>query len=145
MLVAENVVNHSNGNLTVRSYEKVSGSLPLPNLVEIQTDSFRWFVEEGIKEVFRDVYPIAGPGNSLELDFVNCRFEDPKYDVDDCKNRDMTYARPLKVTLRLRNNLIGEINESEVFMGDFPWMTERGLFLGDGAQLIIPTAESAAA
>jgi len=137
MLVAENVVNHSNGNLTVRSYEKVSGSLPLPNLVEIQTDSFRWFVEEGIKEVFRDVYPIAGPGNSLELDFVNCRFEDPKYDVDDCKNRDMTYARPLKVTLRLRNNLIGEINESEVFMGDFPWMTESGTFIINGAERVI--------
>ena len=118
-------------------YSKISGKLPLPNLVEIQTDSYSRFINEGIDEVFKDVYPILGPGNNLELHFVKSHFEDPKYSVDECKDHDMTYASPLRVTLRLKNNQTGEIKESEVFMGDFPKMTESGTFVINGAERVI--------
>ena len=120
-----------------RDYSRISGSLPLPNLVEIQTDSFKWFIEEGIKEVFEDIYPITNFNETLSLEFVDCRFDEPKYDVDEAKDRDAIYSAPLRATLRLVNNSTGEIKENEVFMGDFPLMTDAGTFIINGAERVI--------
>ncbi len=118
-------------------YSKISGSLPLPNLVEIQTESFRWFVEKGINEVLNDVFPISNYSDTLQIEYVSCRFDKPKYDYLECKERDMTYSAPLRTTLRLRFKETGEIKESEVFMGDFPLMTESGTFIINGAERVI--------
>ncbi len=120
-----------------RSYSKISSSLELPPLVEIQTSSFDWFIKEGIKEVFEDIYPIKNHNSNLVLEFVNYRFEQPKYSTRECKERDATYAAPLIVTLRLQNNETGEINEQDVFMGDFPLMTPSGTFIINGAERAI--------
>ncbi len=137
MIVAKNLLNQPNGQLERKSFAKVSGSLKLPDLVEIQTSSFQKFVEGGIEEVFKDVYPIVSPSDSLELRFASYRFDEPKYKVEQCKDRDMTYARPLKVSLSLINKETGEIKDSEVFMGDFPWMTQSGTFIINGAERVI--------
>ena len=118
-------------------YSKISGTLPLPNLVEIQTESFKWFITQGIKEVLEDVFPIANYSDTLQIEYVDCRFDQPKYDYLECKERDMTYSAPLRVTLRLRFKETGEIKESEVFMGDFPLMTKSGTFIINGAERVI--------
>ena len=118
-------------------YSKISGSLALPNLVEIQTDSYNWFIKTGIDEVLRDVFPIGNYDNTLEIEYVSCRFDEPKYDFLECKERDMTYCAPLRVTLRLHFKTTGEIKESEVFMGDFPLMTDSGTFVINGAERVI--------
>ena len=118
-------------------FSKISGTLPLPNLVEIQTKSFAWLLEEGIDEVFRDVYPIADRNDKLVIEYVGCRLDKPKYDHLECKTRDLTYSAPLKVTLRLINRTTGEIKENEVFMGDFPLMTDSGTFIINGAERAI--------
>lgn len=120
-----------------RSYSKISSSLELPPLVEIQTSSFDWFIKEGIKEVFEDIYPIKNQNINLVLEFVDYRFDQPKYTTRECKERDATYAAPLIVTLRLLNNDTGEINEQEVFLGDFPLMTPSGTFIINGAERAI--------
>ena len=85
------------------NYSKISGSLALPNLIEIQTSSFDWFLKKGIIEVFQDVFPIASSKGDLTLEFLSCRFDEPKFNEVDCKNRDLTYSRPLRATLRLNN------------------------------------------
>ena len=118
-------------------YSKISGTLPLPNLVEIQTESFKWFITQGIKDVLDDVFPIANYSETLQIEYVDCRFDQPKYDYLECKERDMTYSAPLRVTLRLRFKETGEIKESEVFMGDFPLMTKSGTFIINGAERVI--------
>lgn len=118
-------------------FSKISGTLPLPNLVEIQTKSFEWLLQEGIDEVFRDVYPIADRNDKLIIEYVGCRLDKPKYDHLECKTRDLTYSAPLKVTLRLSNKTTGEIKENEVFMGDFPLMTDSGTFIINGAERAI--------
>ena len=118
-------------------FSKISGTLPLPYLVEIQTKSFKWLLDEGIDEVFRDVYPIADRNDKLIIEYVGCRLDTPKYDFLECKTRDLTYSAPLKVTLRLINKGTGEIKESEVFMGDFPLMTDSGTFVINGAERAI--------
>ncbi len=118
-------------------FSKISGSLPLPYLVEIQTESYKWFLEEGIHEVLNDVFPITNYAENLIIEYVSCRFDKPKYGYLECKERDMTYNAPLKVTLRLRFKDTGEIKESEVFMGDFPLMTESGTFIINGAERVI--------
>ncbi len=118
-------------------YSKISGTLPLPYLVEIQTESFDWFLKEGIDEVFRDVFPITNYAEDVMIEYINCRFQETKYDYLECKNRDMTYSAPLKVTLRLHFKNTGEINEEEVFMGDFPLMTDSGTFIVNGAERAI--------
>jgi len=120
-----------------RNYSRISGSLELPNLVEIQTDSYKWFKEVGIKEVFNDVYPISNFAETLSLEFVNCRFDEEKYPADESKDRDANYAAPLRATLRLVNSNTGEIKENEVFMGDFPLMTDSGTFIINGAERVI--------
>ena len=118
-------------------FSKISGSLPLPYLVEIQTKSFQWLKDEGIDEVFKDVYPIADRNGNLIIEYVSCRLEEPKYGYLECKTRDLTYSAPLKVTLRLINQTTGEIKENEVFMGDFPLMTDSGTFIINGAERAI--------
>ncbi len=118
-------------------YSKISGTLPLPNLVEIQTESFRWFIEKGIDEVLHDVFPISNYSETLQIEYVSCRFDAPKYNYLECKERDTTYSAPLRVTLRLCFMETGEIKESEVFMGDFPLMTDSGTFIINGAERVI--------
>ncbi len=118
-------------------YSKISGTLPLPNLVEIQTKSFDWLIKEGLDEVFRDIYPIKNPSETLIIEYVSCHLEEPKYDIAECKTRDLTYNSRLNVLLRMRNQETGEAQDSEVFMGDFPIMTDAGTFIINGAERTI--------
>lgn len=130
-------VTQAKSRINRRNYSRISGSLELPNLVEIQTNSYEWFKNEGIKEVFNDVYPISNFNETLTLEFVDCRFDEPKYSVDEAKDRDANYSAPIRATLRLINNGTGEIKENEVFMGDFPLMTDSGTFIINGAERVI--------
>ena len=123
--------------ITRRNYSRISGSLELPNLVEIQTNSYKWFKEVGIKEVFDDIYPITNFNETLSLEFVDCAFDEPKYSVNESKDRDANYAAPIRATLPLINSGTGEIKEQEVFMGDFPLMTDSGTFIINGAERVI--------
>ena len=123
--------------ITRRNYSRISGSLELPNLVEIQTNSYKWFKEVGIKEIFDDIYPITNFNETLSLEFVDCAFDEPKYSVNESKDRDANYAAPIRATLRLINSGTGEIKEQEVFMGDFPLMTDSGTFIINGAERVI--------
>lgn len=133
----EKNVTQAKSRINRRNYSRISGSLELPNLVEIQTNSYEWFKNEGIKEVFNDVYPISNFNETLTLEFVDCRFDEPKYSVDEAKDRDANYSAPIRATLRLINNGTGEIKENEVFMGDFPLMTDSGTFIINGAERVI--------
>ena len=133
----EKNVTQAKSRINRRNYSRISGSLELPNLVEIQTNSYEWFKTEGIKEVFNDVYPISNFNETLTLEFVDCRFDEPKYSVDEAKDRDANYSAPIRATLRLVNNGTGEIKENEVFMGDFPLMTDSGTFIINGAERVI--------
>jgi len=120
------------------TFSKINEVIDMPNLIEIQKDSYKWFVEEGLKEVFRDMSDITDYSGNLRLSFVDYRLDDtPKYDVTECKARDTTYAAPLRVTAHLVNSETGEIKESEVSMGDFPLMTESGTFVINGAERAI--------
>ena len=117
------------------TFSKINEVIDMPNLIEIQKDSYKWFVEEGLKEVFRDMSDITDYSGNLRLSFVDYHLDDtPKYDVTECKARDTTYATPLRVTARLVNVERDEIKESEVSMGDFPLMTESGTFVINGAE-----------
>ena len=110
----------------------------MPNLIEIQINSYNWFLKEGLKEVFHDVSPIADYNANLLLEFIDYRLDDePKYDIEECKERDATYAAPLRVKVRLINKESGEIKEQEIFMGDFPLMTPSGTFIINGAERVI--------
>ena len=126
------------GKNTRMSFSKINEVIDMPNLIEIQKDSYNWFIEEGLKEVFNEMSSITDHTGNLVLDFVDYRFDEkPKYDIQECKARDTTYAAPLRVTARLINNETGEIKESEVFMGEFPLMTESGTFVINGAERAI--------
>ena len=121
------------------SYSKQKEVLEMPNLIEVQTDSYKWFLEEGLNEVFRDISPIADYNGNLSLEFVSfelCR-DDVKYSIEECKERDATYAAPLKVKVRLHNNETEEISEHDIFMGDLPLMTATGTFIINGAERVI--------
>ena len=124
-----------------RDYSKVSGSLLLPNLVEIQTDSFEWFKKEGIKEVFDEIYPIYNYGGNIKLKFAEYDFGTPKYSVNECKVREANYAAPLKARMELEivDPATGEVYNKweEVFLGDFPLMTDTGTFIINGAERVI--------
>ena len=112
----------------------------MPNLIDLQRKSYEWFIEEGLKEVFRDVSPITDYSGNLRLEFGDYRLEEtPKYSIEECKERDTNYAAPLRVNARLINNETGEIKEQEIFMGDFPLMTEQGTFIINGAERVIVT------
>ncbi|MBR5922984.1 MAG: DNA-directed RNA polymerase subunit beta [Clostridia bacterium] len=120
------------------TFSKINEVIEMPNLIEVQKDSYNWFIREGLKEVFKDMSAITDYSGNLVLSFIDYRIDEkPKYDVAECKARDTTYAAPLRVTARLLNNETGEIKESEVFMGDFPIMTESGTFVINGAERAI--------
>ena len=120
------------------SFSKIKEIADVPNLIEIQVDSYKWFLKDGLKEVFDDISPIEDYTGNLILEFVDYSLdENPKYDIEECKERDATYCAPLKVKVRLINKETGEIKEQEVFMGDFPLMTERGTFVINGAERVI--------
>ena len=121
------------------SYSKQEEVLEMPNLIDIQKSSYQWFLNDGLKEVFNDISPIEDFNQSLSLEFVDfqiCR-DDTKYSIDECKERDATYAAPLKVRVRLNNKETGEISEHDIFMGDMPLMTETGTFVINGAERVI--------
>ncbi len=120
------------------SFSKINEALEMPNLIEVQKKSFEWFLTEGLKEVLADVSPIVDYSGNLSIDFVDYKIDNtPKYPVEECKERDVNYAVPLKVRVRLTNRLTGEIKEQEIFMGDFPMMTENGTFVINGAERVI--------
>ena len=127
------------GKRTRMSFAKVKDVTEMPNLIEVQLDSYEWFLREGLLEVFDDVNPISNFTGNLVLEFVDYKLDmdNIKYSVEECKERDCTYAAPLKVSVRLTNNETGEIKEQEVFMGDFPLMTEQGTFIINGAERVI--------
>ena len=122
------------------SFSKINEVGEMPNLIQIQTESYDWFIKEGLSEVFEDVSPIKDYADNLILEFIDYSLSDPpKYEQEECKERDVTYAVPLKVKVRLVNKETGEVKEQEVFMGDFPLMTEKGTFIYNGAERVIVT------
>ncbi|ACX67963.1 DNA-directed RNA polymerase, beta subunit [Paenibacillus sp. Y412MC10] len=125
------------GRRTRRSYARINEVLEVPNLIEIQQKSYEWFLEEGLREMFQDISPIQDFTGNLVLEFIDYSLGEPKYTVDDAKERDVTYAAPLRVKVRLINKETGEVKEQEVFMGDFPLMTETGTFIINGAERVI--------
>lgn len=125
------------GRRTRRSYARINEILEIPNLIEIQQKSYEWFLEEGLREMFQDISPIQDFTGNLVLEFIDYSLGEPKYTVDDAKERDVTYAAPLRVKVRLINKETGEVKEQEVFMGDFPLMTETGTFIINGAERVI--------
>ena len=119
------------------SFSRIEEVLDMPDLIEVQKNSYRRFLQEDLREVLNDVSPINDYTDNLVLEFVDYSLDEPKNSVERCKERDMTYAAPLKVFARLKNRETGEIKESDVFMGDFPLMTEHGTFVINGAERVI--------
>ena len=120
------------------SFSKIEGSLDMPNLIEVQKKSYKWFLEEGLKEVLRDVSPIVDYSGNIYIEFVDYTIDpNPKYPVEECKERDVNYAVPLRVTVRMYNKETGEVVDKNVFMGDFPLMTDNGTFVINGAERVI--------
>ena len=125
------------GLRTRQSFGHIEEVLPMPDLVQIQLESMRWFLEEGLAETFRDISPITDFTGNLVLEFLDYQFGEPKYPVEESKERDVTYAAPLRVKARLVNKETGEVKEQEVFMGDFPLMTDQGTFVYNGAERVV--------
>ena len=133
-----NVKPVKQGSRTRMSFSQINEVMEMPNLIEVQKDSYQWFLDKGLREVFRDIDEITDYSGNLSLVFVDYRMDDkPKYTVKECKERDATYAAPLRVTARLINKETGEVKENEVYMGDFPQMTESGTFVINGAERVI--------
>ena len=126
------------GKNTRMSFARIGEVLEMPNLIEVQVNSYKWFLNQGLKEVFQDISAITDYTGNLVLDFIDYRLEEtPKYSVTECKVRDVTYDAPLHVRARLLNKETGEINEQEIFMGNFPLMTDSGTFIINGAERVI--------
>ena len=126
------------GGNTRKSYARINEVLEMPNLIEVQKDSYKWFLEEGLKEAFEDISPITDFSGNLVLEFTDFSLDnEPKYSIEECKERDATYAAPLKIKARLNNKELDEIKEQELFMGDFPLMTDTGTFVINGAERVI--------
>ena len=120
------------------SYSTIKEALEMPNLIEVQKDSYKWFLEEGLKEVFHDISPITDHANKLKHEFCDYKLDyKSKYTVEECKERDAKYAAPLFVRVMLTNNETGEIKQQDIFMGEFPLMTEQGTFIINGAERVI--------
>lgn len=133
-----NVKDVQLGTTTRKSFAKINEVMPMPNLIEVQKESYQWFLDEGLEEVFRDIGSITDYSGNLVLDFIDYTMdEDPKYTIAQCKARDVTYAKPLKVRARLQNKETGEVKENIIFMGDFPLMTDAGTFVINGAERCI--------
>jgi DNA-directed RNA polymerase subunit beta len=126
-----------NGVISTKSYARISDVHPLPTLIEVQLESFEWFRKEGLRELFDEISPITSFNKNLELYFLDYRFDEPKYSESECRIRDMTYAAPIWVNVRLLNKDTGEVQEQEVFMGDFPLMTKNGTFVVNGAERVV--------
>ena len=136
--MAEMVKQQQFGKTMRKSYAKYEEILEMPNMLKIQKDSYQWFLDEGLREVFKDVGVISDFSGKLELSFLDYTMEDkPKYTIEECKERDATYAKPIKVRVRLRNTETDEIKEQEIFMGDFPIMTNGGTFVINSAERVI--------
>ena len=126
------------GKTLRKNFARHEEVMAMPNLLEIQKKSYKWFLETGLREVFADVASITDYAGNLELSFIDYSMDEkPKYDVEECKARDATYAAPMKVRVRLHNKETGEIKENEIFMGDFPLMTDSGSFVINGAERVI--------
>ena len=127
------------GKTTRMSYSNRKEVVDMPNLIEIQVSSYQWFLEEGLREAFNDISPITDYAGNLSLEFVDYKLceEEKKYSIEECKERDATYAAPLKVNVRLRNKETGEIKQHDIFMGDMPLMTSTGTFVINGAERVI--------
>ncbi|HAN44692.1 MAG TPA: DNA-directed RNA polymerase subunit beta [Ruminococcaceae bacterium] len=126
------------GKNTRMSFSRINEVLDMPNLIEVQKNSYKWFLTEGLKEVFRDISSITDYQGNLVLDFIDYRLDDkPKYTIEECKERDATYAAPLRVRASLLNKETGEVKEQDIFMGDFPLMTDSGTFIINGAERVI--------
>ncbi len=137
-MVKDRVKSVKLGRTERQSFSKINEVLTMPNLIEVQKNSYQWFLKEGLKEVFRDIATIEDYTGNLVLDFVDFRFDAvPKYTIKECKVRDATYAAPLRVKARLLNRETGEVNISEIFMGDLPIMTDSGTFIINGAERVI--------
>ncbi|KRK45335.1 DNA-directed RNA polymerase subunit beta [Dellaglioa algida] len=134
--LAGHLVNYGKHS-TRRSYARIKEVLDLPNLIEIQSDSYQWFLDEGLREMFEDIMPIDDFAGNLSLEFVDYQLLEPKYTVDEARAHDANYSAPLHVTLRLTNHETGEIKSQDVFFGDFPLMTEQGTFIINGAERVI--------
>ena len=133
-----NVKDVQLGTTTRKSFAKINEVMPMPNLIEVQKKSYQWFLDEGLQEVFRDIGPITDYTGNLVLDFIDYSMDDaPKYTIAQCKSRDVTYAKPLKVRARLQNKETGEVKENIIYMGDFPLMTDAGTFVINGAERCI--------
>jgi DNA-directed RNA polymerase subunit beta len=120
-----------------RTFAKLEEVLPPPNLISVQRESFGWFLSEGLKETLKDISPIEDFTGNLALQFIDHRFEDPKFDEDECKEKDLDFSRPLFVTAAFINKETGEIKEQTVFMGDFPMMTDKGTFIINGTERVV--------
>ncbi len=120
-----------------RNYSRVKSNIELPNLIQVQTNSFEWFVKHGLNELFKDISPIENFTQDLELYFENFEFGEPKYSLSEAKDKDLTYAKPLRVSVKLVNKTTGEIKEQKIFMGDFPFMSETGSFVINGSERVI--------
>ena len=126
------------GDRVRKSYSRINEVLEMPNLIEVQKNSYKWFLDEGLKEAFEDISPITDFSGNLVLEFTDFSLDsDPKYSIEECKERDATYAAPLKIKARLINKELDEIKEQELFMGDFPLMTDTGTFVINGAERVI--------
>ncbi len=133
-----NVKPVTQGKTTRMSFSRIDEVLQMPNLIEVQKNSYQWFLDEGLKEVFKDVSPITDYQGNLVLEFIDYRLDDkPKYTIEECKERDATYAAPLRVRASLLNKETGEVKEQDIFMGDFPLMTDSGTFIQNGAERVI--------
>ncbi|MBR5314358.1 MAG: DNA-directed RNA polymerase subunit beta, partial [Clostridia bacterium] len=129
---------HKLGTNVRMSFSKIDEALDMPNLIEVQKKSYQWFLEEGLKEVLRDVSPIVDYSGNIYIEFVDYTVDpNPKYPVEECKVRDVNYAVPLRVTVRMYNKETGEVVDKNVFMGDFPLMTDNGTFVINGAERVI--------
>ena len=127
------------GNSMRMSYQRRKEVLDMPNLIEVQKDSYRWFLTSGLREAFDDISPIKDHGDKLSLEFVDFKLakDEIKHDINECKERDLTYEAPLKVKVRLYNKETDQIREHEIFMGNFPLMTDTGTFVINGAERVI--------
>ena len=126
------------GKTTRMSFSKINEVIDMPDLLEVQKKSYQWFLDEGLNEVLRDVSPIVDYSGNLQIEFVSYSIDPtPKYPEEECKERDVNYAAPLRVVVRLFNKETGEVSEREIFMGDFPLMTENGTFIINGAERVV--------
>ena len=119
-------------------YARIPEVLPIPNLIELQLDSFAWFIDKGLRELFDEISPIKDfTGKVMELQFLDYEFGDPKYSEEECRTKDLTFSRPLYVQVELTIKETGEIQRQRVYMGDYPWMTDQGTFVINGAERVV--------